>query len=247
MNSPLSWDVPLHTVQDAISDSVMGSSPFGEDGRVSNTAARLKNIRRCAQVWSTLERTIFTSATPLLLRLCSHLDPCSLVRLGRTNSRLSAGVTLYQHSAWDVGKLLGTFIERSRISEFRMLLDAFDSLVFGPAVLRFFDRSTGEQDTLDIAVTRLSAMRFARFLVEGGYTPPGGAWGRLFPTPVGGPAVADFLNGDTVNPEASQQAVVYVFTRQTIGDDLPGRILQVALHVVRCQPYQHVLAQHSSK
>ena len=119
-----------------------------------------------------------------------------------------------KENAWDTEKFLGNFFTRGRLCEFRMLLEASGSLVFGPAVLKFLDRSVVEADILDIGHALICHGIWA-FLPQGRlYSSeccPSVAWVALFPFLCGQPSGEPFLDGDIAKAEESQQSAVYMF------------------------------------
>lgn len=231
-------------------DDLLSDNPEGP-WRSSNTMPidHIVNMIVNEHSYSPLEILLLSADPKLLWYLCSFADPQSLVRLGQTNTKLRIAMKYYSVNAWSLESFLAGYINPLYIGNLQTLMRQSSALIFGPAVLLFFDRaSPAYPDRLDIAVPSGHAtVTFGDFFFDHGYKTAQGYGSFRRQVARDSRLPEEFATGDRFASEEHYESQQYVLQRPyRIKPGLIG-FRAVILHSVHCDPHLYVLSQHSSE
>ncbi|PPQ97070.1 hypothetical protein CVT26_001252 [Gymnopilus dilepis] len=197
------------------------------------------------EIWS-FELVLLKGDVSLILTFFDNCEPREVFALSSANKRLHSIVRFYARRKWSIKAFIGGFV-RHPLSMLELLNDG-DGIIFGPAVTKFFDRTLTRPSTIDICVHGRLLEQLLSLLEEEGYSYAG--WDRrtinlehyLWSKYAGTPTYDLRSSGERNHDEAHRSAWgPYEFARYS--SEGTNRI---KLHVVRCEPYRHILSLHST-
>ncbi|PPQ81550.1 hypothetical protein CVT26_013805 [Gymnopilus dilepis] len=116
---------------------------------------------------SVIERTVLDHGVAFLLKFFDRLGPKEICQLSKTNRCLMGITRFYILMRWDVlGFLSRFFVEED---EALALFNAENAILFGPAVIKFFDRVKDTHFALDLCVNVETLDRILPFLESEGF------------------------------------------------------------------------------
>ncbi|PPQ79930.1 hypothetical protein CVT26_004159 [Gymnopilus dilepis] len=193
---------------------------------------------------STIE-AMFMKASPALLReIFDAWRPTDICKFAFVNKRCRGVARSYISSRWGVTGFLCRFM--ASVEEFQEFINLDNAVVFGPAVSSFFHRSSERHNTLDICIHVRSTENLASLLQTERYI--------FLPEPAGADSFEESVvqrllhtpesqlksSGERNSSEKDRSSWgPFEFVKRH-----PYRKLRV--HVVRCEPYRHILALHST-
>lgn len=188
------------------------------------------------------------TALDSLLSLC---DPPTIYRLGRTSKTIENAVRLYCSRTWDVHAFLS--IHFNNICRFFRVMTSTGAIVFGIEVLRFFDRVPTPRTPLDICVRYEGVTEIVRYLRSQNYESLGSSantnllWLETLTLETRRLSAEKLRSSGERNAgQQDRDSIVLSFHRKEGGGDgLPSTSL-LNVHVVRCDPYAHLLSLYGS-
>ncbi|PPQ76657.1 hypothetical protein CVT26_013947 [Gymnopilus dilepis] len=195
---------------------------------------------------SNFELILLKGDVSLILYLFDSWGPREIFTLSATNRRLYSIVRLYTRTRWNVKALIGRFTQHP--SALLKLLNEGDGIIFGPAVTKFFDRTLNHPSIIDICLHGRLLENLLTFLEEEGYSYAG--WNKrainlehyLWSKYAGTPTHELVSSGERNHDEAHRSAWgPYEFSRHAREETR-----RINLHIVRCEPYRHLLSMHST-
>lgn len=223
--------------------------PRPRTNSIPQTSANL-NRRPRPRSLSLPEALVATQTNEFTQRLFHWMDPPSLFNISRTSRIMHGAIKVYTRETWNIEELFTRYMDKESVIPFRKLLMASRALVFGPVALMFFDRLHKYSARLDIAAPLNAITDFAHFFLLQGYCVSGGVSkfiGQL--KKYMGPRTFSG-NGDMHLEEADRtRDVKFIFSKKRRPDLKDNDDVQyiVIIHLIQCEAYQFVLAQHSSK
>lgn len=215
--------------------------------------AYILDVMESRNKYSWLEKMIMLSSLELVRYLMSFMDPHTLARLRQASSLMRNTVKYYQSTAWRVGHFFSRYINGAYTGILREHMRDTSALAFGPAALEFFDRTVTDNNSchrLDIAVPcGIGTWALGDFLMHQGYTVKGGEYKFQRATFKDSRKSETFATGDRFASEQFYDSQKFVFSMLKTGSTLSPTVQScvIILHSVNCDPYLHVLSQHSSK
>lgn len=113
----------------------------------------------------------------LFFRVLDHCDIRSIRSVCQTCILFSAAVDVYETEAWDISRFFKTWFSSS--DDFRSVLRDSDALVYGPAVLKYLERSRSSS-ILNVLVGLEGLSIMGNWIERSGYTLT--AWSSDYPT-----------------------------------------------------------------
>ncbi|PPQ96725.1 hypothetical protein CVT26_010278 [Gymnopilus dilepis] len=182
----------------------------------------------------------------LLMLLFDSWEPMQIIRLGKANKQLRRITRFYMSMRWSVDKFVRRYLTRSEEA-----LDSFEregALLFGPAVCGFFYRSMDLTCALDVCIHVRSTQLFARTMVSEGYRFTRISGGReTFEETV----MQRLHDTQEIKLKSSGERNSREVDRRAWGpfEFVRGRFQsfrRIRVHVVRCEPFRHILTLHST-
>ena len=194
-----------------------------------------------------LERFLLRSPNSLVQRLVNHFNLGDLVLLGALNVRLRYWFNSYRRRNWDMTRFLSRYVDRYH--GLLSLMDGKRALIYGQAVLKFFLRSDSTVGALDICTTLASFHDISRLLLNDGYERRRKSRrdGEIMESyeVVGDMVREAFREGVQTWSQGADRSVdpkTHFGYRFEYGKYVHGKNLFINIHLVRCEPYRHVLA-----
>ncbi|PPQ85485.1 hypothetical protein CVT26_015256 [Gymnopilus dilepis] len=197
-------------------------------------------------ILSILELTLLKGDVSLIISFFDQWEPREIFLIGSVNKRLLNIVRCYVHKRWNIEGFVGTSFPKP--STLLNLLDKEGGVIFGPAVFRFFDRTLTCPTSLDICIHGRTLRKLLHLMNEEGYKLVGHKGRTSTPE-------HDILekysrmhaydlrsSGERNQSEAHRAAWgPYEFTK-----DSQNKYGRIRLHIVRCEPYRHILSFYST-
>ncbi|PPR00577.1 hypothetical protein CVT26_009852 [Gymnopilus dilepis] len=184
------------------------------------------------------------------LRLLMHLfdtwEPMQIIRLGKASKQLRRITRFYMSMRWSVDKFTHRYLTKSE--EALDLLEREGGLLFGPAVCGFFYRSVDVSCALDVCIHVRSTQSFAKMMNSEEYRFTRMSGGReTFEETV----MQRLHDTQEVKLKSSGERNSREADRRAWGpfEFVRGRyqsFRRIRVHVVRCEPYRHILTLHST-
>jgi len=189
------------------------------------------------------------TALNALLRLC---DPLAIHCLQRTSKTIENAVRLYCAQTWDVQSFIKLHFKDT--NRFFDVMTRTGAIAFGIEVLRFFDRVPGPRMPFDVCVRYEGITEVIGFLRSQYYEYAGESDNRGLLwlenlTLETRRLLAEKLrsSGDRNAGQADRASIVLSFYR-TDGSGAGLSLTSLLnVHVVRCDPYAHLLSLYGSK
>ncbi|KAF6747815.1 hypothetical protein DFP72DRAFT_1074901 [Ephemerocybe angulata] len=190
-----------------------------------------------------LERFLLSAPDAAVGHLLMTMEVWEIQVLEKLNTRLRYWFYGYGRRTWDFETFLKLYVPRP--ATLLSLIDGKHAMIYGGAVLRFFLRFGSKKCPLDICTTLAKYYQLNRVLRDDGFrlTHP-----RTRKTSTSHDLVGDLLRrvGVTHNTWslaadkswAAEDHVGYLFQYRK---RCRGEYITVNLHLVRCEPYRHVL------
>jgi hypothetical protein len=180
-----------------------------------------------------------------------HWPVQSILRLARTSLLLYAVTKSYVSNAWNVSKFLRFWFKNPRIM--LKALDCGQALLYGDNVLRYFHRARPSvSGPLDLCVMLSHVTSILRPLAKEKYefyqTKPGCAttFARALHLSITCGNSSRSTAGERSTRTIDHAPYVFYFQKLVHASDGGTMKRTIRVNVVRCEPYRHVLAQHSS-
>lgn len=177
--------------------------------------------------------------------------PDLLSRLAQVNFCLYHVLCLYTTQVWTVERAIGQWF--NNIGNILKILESTKSLIAGPCVMRFFDRTSQPISNLDIC-TRIEGLRdIGNALINERYTfCPSKGDNRSFEVTSlsqsgNAPTKEQMIGGDGVRPtwvDPLVRCFKFIAYSRVEGEYVPN---SVTIHLVRWDPFKYVLSSESSK
>ncbi|KAF6741726.1 hypothetical protein DFP72DRAFT_861615 [Ephemerocybe angulata] len=182
-----------------------------------------------------------------------HFETADLFVIGKLNSRLRSWLDWYCRSAWNMPKFAALYVKHPLA--LLSMMDEKTALIYGEAVFRFFLQCPSRDCPLDICTTLARFYQLQRFLQTQGYdlvtryprvSPTRRAWMQVSMNERVGNiiyqagATQDSWSSSADQSWSSEEHLGYKFkfTRPSSS----GGPRTINLHLIRCEPYRHVLA-----
>lgn len=174
----------------------------------------------------------------------------SLAKLSQVNTRFHKLVDVHIRNRWNIVRFLSMWF--SRPLDFLKIMETTNALVCGDNVTRFFRECVQHQEAIDICVNPNHAYQLSAALAKEGYQfdwPGGGGGGGIVTFDEALDAVVAsypfhqlYCDGERSTNAAFHGAHYFPFKRRL------SRFSEsvIVMRLVRCEPYRHILAQHSS-
>ena len=183
-----------------------------------------------------------------ILRLC---DPVSIIRLRRTCRVLNGALEVYCAETWDAKRFLASRF--STVEALFRVMSETNSIIYGPEVLSFLDRSAAKQTPLDLCVRYEWVATLVKFLKTQNYT-FSGIDNTKYLLWIEGLAVETRKipkekvrsSGERNSSQTDLDSIALQFIRRSARSRQQSKV-SLNVHVVRCDPYRHVLATYGSK
>ncbi|KAF6756117.1 hypothetical protein DFP72DRAFT_846884 [Ephemerocybe angulata] len=190
-----------------------------------------------------LERFILSAPDAAVNKLMGSMSSWQLPALGKLNTRLRYWYYGYARRMWDFEAFVRRYVPRA--ATLLALLDGRNAMIYGGAVLRYFLRCPSVECPLDICTTLAAYWRLNRILEDDGYR-------LVHPLVVTGhstqEAVGELLQQVGVVSDTWSLAADRSWSAEDhIGHNFQyrrkskGKYVTINLHLVRCEPYRHVL------
>ncbi|KAF6751047.1 hypothetical protein DFP72DRAFT_1071906 [Ephemerocybe angulata] len=192
---------------------------------------------------SSFELFLFRAPARAVECLLNWMDEADIVRLSELGTKMFYWVHAYSRRTWNFEDFIGLYM--SNPSTFLGFFNGTDAMIYGKSVFRFFLRSPHPTCPLDVCSTLSSFYRIQRFLAGDGFY-------MINPSPYGVPTMHEMvgriiratgitrttwsLNADKSWTPEHHQGFRFQFVRIK-----HGRRIRVNLHLIRCEPYRHVL------
>jgi len=183
--------------------------------------------------------------------ILDDLDPASIARLARVSTCLYGIITVYRRFKWNVQDILSHFVFDTE--ELLSVIKSTNALIFGPSVLQFFDRRPLSGNTIHICAPYEHAQALQSYLRQESFQ-------YRSKTSMFTPFLQDMatnlsnihsrdhaIEDERHLNQADYDSHVYSFQWSSGFRRKPPRISFVDLHLVRCDPIQHILSFHSSE
>jgi len=183
--------------------------------------------------------------------IIEYLDPASIARLARVNTCIHGVITAYYRLKWNVHDMLAHFV--CDTEDLLSTLKLTNGLVFGPAVLQFFDRQPIDGNTIHICAPYEHAQELQAYLCQESFfyrsaTSPFTPFLQKMAENLNQADCRDHtIEGYYHLDQGDYDSHVYTFKWSSSFRRVPPKIIVVELHLVRCDPIQHILAFHSSE
>ncbi|PPQ97597.1 hypothetical protein CVT26_002396 [Gymnopilus dilepis] len=195
---------------------------------------------------SVIEHALLEGDVHFILYFFDQWEPQEIFIMASTNKRLANIVQYYVHKRWNVEDFIGKVF--SRPGALLELLDCENGVVFGPAVFKFFDRTLNRPSIVDVCIHGRTLEKFLRLLCEEGFELA--SYNKK--TEDVAYEISESLSrmhsyklkssGERNQSEADRAAWgPYEFSKH-INDKSRG----IRLHIVRCEPYRHILSLYST-
>ncbi|KAF6750736.1 hypothetical protein DFP72DRAFT_851537 [Ephemerocybe angulata] len=190
-----------------------------------------------------LERFLLSAPDGAVARLLANMDVWEIPILGKINTRLRCWFHGYSRRTWNFEEFLRLYFRRP--ATLLAMVDGKNAMIYGGAVLRFFLRCSTANCPIDICTTLSRYHQFTRFLQDDGFRlcrSQAAPWSGVGETigsllqRVGATHETWALTAD--NSWAAEDHIRYKFQykRKHL-----GMRITVNLHLIRCEPYRHVL------
>ncbi|PPR04171.1 hypothetical protein CVT26_003811, partial [Gymnopilus dilepis] len=206
----------------------------------------MENVQRSASI-SAFERMLLISATSLPLVVLDFIALRELYILSKLNKRLNFIVRYYTDHKWKVIDLLNRFF-----ADTQGLLDFMEdenAILFGSAVFRFLDRTFGQKCTLlDVCIHAESSERMNHIMeLEGFKFKSSARSAKKFLTAVKNEIYSTpphkLKSSGERNSSESDRSPWGPYDFRGVGQK---HKLRIRIHVVRCDPYRHIMTLKSS-
>ncbi|PPQ83307.1 hypothetical protein CVT26_015053 [Gymnopilus dilepis] len=195
---------------------------------------------------SDLECALFSGGVPFIVAFFDRLGPKEICQLSKTNRRMLSVCRFYVLMRWDVlGLVSRFFVEEEKALA---LFTAENAILFGPAVVKFFDRAKKIHFALDVCVNVETLERIVAFLESEGFKyVSNSAKGNTFRAEIAGeiartPVEELKSSGERNSSEINRSPWgPYDFVREP-----HSTFRRLRLHVVRCEPYRYILSLYST-
>jgi len=164
---------------------------------------------------------------------------------------LNHAIEVYCAETWDAKRFLASRF--SSMEDLFQVMSATKSIMYGPEVLRFLDRSTTTPTPVDLCVRYEGVATLVKFLKTQNYKFSGidntkyALWiegltfvSRKFPKE------KVRSSGERNSNQTDLDSIALQFVRISTRSRRPYKV-SLNVHVVRCDPYRHVLATYGSK
>jgi len=183
------------------------------------------------------------SALNALLSFC---DPIVIHRLRQTSKIIDAAVRIYCSQTWDIKSFMSCHFRDT--SGFFEILKGAEAIAFGVEILRFFDRSSGPKTPLDICVRYDGVSEIVKFLRRQSYhfigdgENGGSRWIEALAIKTRRlPKNKVRSSGERNSSQTDRDSIVLRFRKP------PMAAGAVNIHVVRCDPFSHLLSLYGSE
>lgn len=194
---------------------------------------------------SAFENFFLRTDDKLIAHVFQHINPGDATKFNRLNSRLCHWYSAQSHRVWDFRVLAGGYVKRPDM--LLALMEGSNAMMYGESILRFFLRCRTLSPELDICATLPKFGRICQFLIEDGYQldMPRSKWNVPIHDKVSGIIRRTFpedsqlwsLTADQSDRSSEHIGYVFRFTRTYLYSTR-----SVKVHLIRCEPYRHVLA-----
>ncbi|TEB28821.1 hypothetical protein FA13DRAFT_1711525 [Coprinellus micaceus] len=198
------------------------------------------------QPMGSFESFLLRSSDELVLYFLKHIPVYDALTIGKLNQRMRYFFDAYGRNVWNIEDFVGQYVDRPEA--LLALLDGKDAMIYGEAVLHFFLRTSQERLSLDICTTLPRFYDIQRRLWADGF--------RIMPSCLSRKMNSHdlvrllvrrqfkaestwFLTGDRSDEAESHIGFKVTYHRICYGK---RRQITVNLHLIRCEPYRHVLA-----
>ena len=193
-----------------------------------------------------MECALFSRGVPFIVAFFDRLGPKEICQLSKTNRRMLSVCRFYILMRWDVlGLVSRFFVEEEKALA---LFTAENAILFGPAVVKFFDRAKKIHFALDICVNVETLDRIVAFLESEGFRyVSNSAKDKTFRAEIAGQIASTPVeelksSGERNSSEMNRSPWgPYDFVREPY-----STFRRLRLHVVRCEPYRYILSLYSS-
>ncbi|KAF6755976.1 hypothetical protein DFP72DRAFT_895751 [Ephemerocybe angulata] len=189
--------------------------------------------------------------------IMAHFEIPILLKLSKLNRRLRCWLDWYAYSAWNSLTFASIYVGRPHT--LLSLMDGKDAMFYGEAILRFLLRCGDKECPLDVCTTLNKFYLLHRFLLDEGYSltckgrnpsPVRVAWMQVsMHERIGnilhdaGAAHDDWsLTADQSWSPEDHLGYKFRFSKDGPG----GGTLSINLHLIRCEPYRHVMGSSLS-
>lgn len=175
----------------------------------------------------------------------------SLVSLSKTNFTLYCLVHWYISDHFDIHRFLQNWFDRPQ--RILRLMDHHKAVLCGPNVLRFFHGTLDPMDDIDICVTADHIESLVQELTGQNYVFYVSKYGNRgnFANILMNVVRSYGRSGTNMTAERGTDSVyhgahLFVFTKNRSALHKAQSARHVVVRLVRCEPYRHILSQHSS-
>ncbi|PPQ65630.1 hypothetical protein CVT26_000572 [Gymnopilus dilepis] len=195
---------------------------------------------------SPIEFTLLGQPNSFIIKFFDRWEPAQLAVFSRSSKNVRRLVRFYIAHRWNITGFVHRYFSDANAA--LELFDNEEAMLFGPSVCQFFHRCKEIKSSVDLCLHVRSAPVLFKFLQEDGY-----AFTRKS---MGGPTFVETLELRLASlPEtklkSSGERNASETDRAAWGpfDFVRGHwtyFRRVRLHVVRCEPFRHILTMHST-
>ena len=195
---------------------------------------------------SAFEAFLLKSDDAIVKHFMNYLPAREVLTVGKLNRRMRYWLDYYHNEVWDMVLFASEYVERP--TWLLALMDGFHAMIYGEAVLKFFLRWTSPPYELDICTTLTKFYDIRRFLLDDGYRATRGSPTKMYALIEDTIEQAErrdnswFLTGDRSCDPESHLSYKFPFVKHGTGN-----LRRVNVHLIRCEPYRHVLASAVSE
>ncbi|KAF6742986.1 hypothetical protein DFP72DRAFT_859644 [Ephemerocybe angulata] len=195
------------------------------------------------QPMGSFERFLLTAPDKAIDHALMAVPAWMLPVFGRLNTRLRHWYYGYTRRTWDFEQFVNLFVPRA--ATLLALIDGRNAMIYGIAVLRFLLRCPSTRNPLDICTTLSRYHQLNRVLEDDGFK-------LIHPHSMPGQSMQDTIGNILQRVGIAHTAWTLAEDRSSVPEEhigykfqyrrkCKGEYIVVNLHLIRCEPYRHVL------
>lgn len=191
---------------------------------------------------SSLERFLIRGGEKLIDQFFSSWEPHMIFLLNGLSVQMRYIIKLYVDRTWNVRRFMMNWFKD--VDALIRHLDETKALLFGPSVLRFFDRTRPDIGPLDICVNFDGLWALGALIRSSGYTfhPKLQDQATFERT-----ALVPLPEGSHENASLAPSYVRAFHFRKFRLEGGRWKVHRINVHLVRCEPHRHIFDLHSSE